>query len=134
MPAQTRFCQLCASEEGFGLLGSKPTRLHNPGDLRHSPHSQHPGDPNAIGEIDSDDDGWKDFERQAQLWAGRGLTVQQAVYEEAPPGVDGNNSAAYLAYVLAGLNQNLSAQGTEAWITADTPLSTALLIPATPSA
>ena len=122
MPAKTRFCQLCASEEGFGKLGATPTRKDNPGDLRHSPHSSHAGeDPNAIGIIDNVDDGWADFERQARLWAERGLTVQQAVYEEAPPGVDGNDSANYLAFVVAGF---------DGAATADTPLVDALKIPA----
>ena len=44
MPATTRFCQLCASEEGFGRPGVIPTTHNNPMDLRHSPHSSHAGE------------------------------------------------------------------------------------------
>jgi hypothetical protein len=123
MPAKTRFCQLCASEEGFNTLGSQPNRKHNPGDLRHSPHSSHAGeDPNAIGIIDNVDDGWADFERQARLWASRGLTLQEAIFEEAPPGgTDGNNTGAYLAFVVEGFNGAVVVQ---------TPMTEVLLIPA----
>jgi hypothetical protein len=50
----TRLAKLIATEEGFFTSGSLPQRNRNPGDLRHSPHPQHPGDANAIGVIDSD--------------------------------------------------------------------------------
>lgn len=98
----TLFVKLCATKEGYFHPDSLPARNHNPLDLRHSPHSQHPGDPNAIGDIDNDADGFADAERQAQLWADRGDTLKQAIYTEAPPGVDGNNPANYLAFVLDG--------------------------------
>lgn len=102
MPARTRFAELVGCEEGFGLLGKIPTMRHNPGDLRHSPHSGHVGErPNDIGLIDTDEHGWEDLERQLGLYAARGLSVEQAVYEFAPP-VE-NNSAAYLRFVCAGL-------------------------------
>lgn len=116
----TRFVQLCASEEGFGLRGTIPTLRHNPMDLRHSPHSEHPGDPNAVGQIDTDADGYADAERQAELWAGRGLTLRQAIYEEAPPGIpDNNNTERYLAFVAGGLG-----------VPDSTPMRQVLLIPA----
>ena len=58
----SRLAELIAREEGFGLPGKIPTTHHNPGDLRHSPHSSHdPDAPNAIGEIDNDQDGWNDL-------------------------------------------------------------------------
>jgi hypothetical protein len=98
----TKLAQLIAKEEGYGIPGDVPTRLNNPGDLRHSPHSFHTAsDANAIGQIDSVADGWADLERQLQLYADRGLTLEQAIYEFAPP--EENNSAAYLAYVCKGL-------------------------------
>jgi hypothetical protein len=117
----TLFVKLCATEEGFFIPGSLPAREHNPMDLRHSPHSEHPGDPDAIGDIDTDVDGWADAERQARLWADRGDTLQQAIYTEAPPGVDGNNAANYLAFVLEGFGGRVSP---------DTPLSQVLEIQA----
>lgn len=93
---------LISHEEGFGLAGTLPTRNHNPGDLRHSPHSEHdPGAPNAIGKIDNDADGWADLEAQLQLYAERGLTLKQLFAVYAPP--TENNTSQYEAYVLKGL-------------------------------
>jgi hypothetical protein len=108
----TRIAQLIAKREGFGVPGKIPTIRHNPGDLRHSPHSSHQGiGPDDIGIIDNDADGWADEERQLQLYAVRGLTLRQAIEEWAPKR-DGNDPEAYLAFVLQGI--------------ADTPLSEVL--------
>lgn len=99
----TLFVKLCATQEGFFLPGSLPARDHNPMDLRHAPHTEHDASaPNAIGREPDDATGFADAERQAQLWASRGDTLKQAIYTEAPPGVDGNNAAGYLAHVIAG--------------------------------
>lgn len=111
----SKLAHLIAQEEGFNVPGSVPQRDHNPGDLRHSPHSFHTGDPNGIGQIPDDADGWADLERQLHLYADRGLTLEQAIYEFAPPSE--NDSARYLAYVCNGLG-----------CTADTPVSQALEI------
>jgi hypothetical protein len=117
----TLFVKLCATEEGFFIPGSLPSRDHNPLDLRHSPHSVHQGDPDAIGDIPDDADGFADAERQAQLWAARGDTLKQAIDTEAPPGVDGNNAANYLAFVIAGFGGRVDG---------DTPMSQVLAIQA----
>jgi hypothetical protein len=99
----TRIAQLIAKREGFGKPGTIPTVRHNPGDLRHSPHSSHDGiGPNDIGKIDTDTDGWADEERQLRLYADRGLTLRQAI-ESWAPAKDGNDPAAYLQFVLEGL-------------------------------
>ena len=97
----TRLAQLIAKQEGFGIPGTVPTTHHNPGDLRASPHSSHavPGD---IGEIPDDTDGWADLERQLQIYAKLGLTLQQMINEYAPP-EDGNATSTYLQNVCAGL-------------------------------
>lgn len=108
----SKLAHLIAQEEGFNIPGSVPNRDHNPGDLRHSPHSFHAGDPNGIGQIDTDADGWADLERQLVLFADRGLTLEQAIYEFAPP--TENNTAAYLAYVCKGLGCDASAPVSEA--------------------
>jgi hypothetical protein len=98
----SKLAQLIAQEEGFGIPGDVPTRDNNPGDLRHSPHSFHIASaPDAIGQIDTVADGWADLERQLELYAQRGMTLQQAIYEFAPPAE--NNSAAYLAFICVGL-------------------------------
>jgi hypothetical protein len=116
----TKLAYLIAKQEGFFKPGSVPARDHNPGDLRHSPHSSHAaGDPNGIGVIDTDADGWTDEERQLKLYAARGLTLGQAIYEWAPQ--TENNSAQYLANVIAGFG---------GLVDADTPLSRVLEIQA----
>lgn len=94
----SKLARVMAQEEGFSVMGSVPNRDHNPLDLRHSPHSSHEGEgSNDIGIIDTDADGWADAERQLQLYASRGMTLQQMVYTLAPP--TENNSEQYLAYV-----------------------------------
>jgi hypothetical protein len=98
----TLLAQLIAQEEGFDVPGSVPNRDNNPGDLRHSPHSFHTeANPDAIGQIDTPADGWADLERQLQLYAERGMTLREAIYEFAPP-VE-NDSAQYLSFICAGL-------------------------------
>src|SRR5208283_3084446 len=116
-----RLAELIAAEEGYGIPGALPTRNHNPGDLRHSPHSFHSSDaPDAIGQIDTPADGWADLVRQLALYADPqhhpGMTVAQAIYDWAPPSE--NNSAGYLAYVVKGLG-----------VSSDTLLVDAMLIP-----
>jgi hypothetical protein len=112
----SKLAHLIAQEEGYGIPGALPTRDNNPGDLRHSPHSFHTGDPNAIGQIPTPEEGWADLERQLKLFAERGLTLQEAIYEFAPE--NENNSAAYLDFVCHGLGCG-----------ADTLVKDALLIP-----
>lgn len=99
----TKFVKLVSQMEGFGKPGMIPTTHHNPMDLRHSPHSQHTsGNPEGIGEIDTDVHGWEDGERQARIWADRGLTLEEAVTMFlAPP--NENDSKGYLRYVAGQL-------------------------------
>lgn len=97
----TLLAKLIAKEEGFFRAGTLPARNHNPGDLRHSPHSHHSGDPNAIGQIDDDAEGWADLERQLQIDAARGWTIAQAIFVWAPA-ADGNVPSQYLNDVLEG--------------------------------
>lgn len=114
----TRFVQLCAKEEGFGRAGRLPTRRNNPMDLRHSPHSSHAGiGPDDIGNIDTREHGYEDAERQARLWAARGLTLRQAIETDAP--ANENDTAAFLALLCAQLPAE-----------PDTPMRDILRIPA----
>jgi hypothetical protein len=116
----TKLAQLIAKQEGFGIPGDIPTRDNNPGDLRHSPHSSHAGEgSDDIGEIDTVADGWADLERQLQIYAKRGLTLQQMVEEYAPP-EDGNLTSTYLQNICAGLG-----------LPPSTPMAVALRIIAT---
>ena len=99
----TLLARLIARAEGFGKPGAIPTVRHNPGDLRHSPHSSHEGEgSNDIGKIDSDSDGWADLERQLQLYAARGLTLRQMVVDYYAPEIE-NDSERYLRDVCEGL-------------------------------
>ena len=115
MPAKTRLAQLIAREEGFGLAGVKPTRDHNPGDLKHAPHIY--AFDGEIGIELDDDSGWADLERQLQLYASRGMTVRNMVQIYAPPSK--NDTQMYLITLCDALA-----------IAPDSLVSDALLIPA----
>jgi hypothetical protein len=99
----SRLAQLIAKEEGYGKPGAIPTTHNNPGDLRHSPHSDHDvASPDAIGRIDTPEHGWQDLERQLHLYADRGLTLREMIIDYyAPPGE--NDSERYLKFVCDGL-------------------------------
>lgn len=125
MPPVTRFVQICSKQEGYGIPGAIPTIRNNPMNLRHSPHSSHEGiSPDDIGIIDTIEHGWEDAERQAHLWASRGLTLVGAIFTltgwtPETGEVDGNDTLAYLAYVAKGLGVSIN-----------TPMIAVLLIPA----
>lgn len=96
--------EVIAREEGYGIPGSLPTRLNNPGDLRHSPHSFHdPNTPNAIGKIANPQWGWDDLERQLRIDAGRGFSIRELIYSYCPAGVDNNDPVSYLEYVCTNV-------------------------------
>jgi hypothetical protein len=98
----SKLARLIASEEGFGIPGAVPTRDQNPGDLRHAPNASHEGEgSNDIGIEPTVADGWADLERQLELYASRDMTLQQAIYEFAPP--EENDSEQYLAFVCKGM-------------------------------
>ena len=100
--APDHLASLVAQEEGYGIPGAIPTTHNNPGDLRHSPHSDHSADaPNAIGQIDTPQDGWSDLERQLEIYAAHSMTLRAAIYAFAPP--NENNSEQYLQFVCDGL-------------------------------
>lgn len=95
----TLLARLISQEEGYGIPGAIPTVRNNPGDLRHSPHSSHTGEgANDIGIIDNPEDGWADEERQLQLYAARGLTLEEMIVDYYAPASE-NDSQAYLRFV-----------------------------------
>lgn len=100
----TLLARLIAQEEGFFRPGTIPARRHNPGDLRHSPHSMHPGNPDDIGTIGNDAEGWLDLERQLSIDAARGWTLEKTIYTWAPAGDGANNPSKYLADILRGFD------------------------------
>jgi hypothetical protein len=98
----SRLATLFAQREGFGIAGAVPTRDNNPGDLRHAPGAQHaPNDPDGIGKFDTIIEGWAALERQLELYASRGLSLEQAVFSFAPPSE--NDSQAYLDFITQRL-------------------------------
>jgi hypothetical protein len=99
----TKLALLVSKMEGFNVPNSIPQTHNNPGDLRHSPHSQHPGGPahaNDIGMIDTVEHGWEDLERQLVLDSR--MTLVQFVNSYAPA-ADHNNTQAYLKFLCDGL-------------------------------
>lgn len=122
----TKLAQLIAKEEGFFRSGTLPAVRHNPGDLRHSPHSQHPGGlahKDDIGTIGTDADGWADLDRQLHIFADLKLTLAEAIYRWAPPS-DGNDTSRYLSDVIAGFHGGVPA------VVGSTPLAVVLTIQA----
>jgi hypothetical protein len=112
----TKLAELMSKMEGFGVPGAIPTVRNNPLDLRHGPNAAHPADdPDGIGYYATVELGWADGERQLRLYAMREMTLQEAIYEFAPPGE--NDSDSYLAFVVSGLG-----------CAPDTPMAEALLI------
>lgn len=94
--------QLIAKREGFYIPGSIPRRRHNPGDLTHAPAEHHPADaPDSIGSFGNVKKGWASLNRQLGIFAGRNLTLQQAIDEYAPASVPGNDPVAYVQYLCA---------------------------------
>ena len=70
--AIVRFAQAIAFAEGFGIPGTVPTRLHNPGDLKASSVPSVGADAQGHLRFASDADGWLALYRQlALIVAGR---------------------------------------------------------------
>jgi hypothetical protein len=100
----TLLARLMSKEEGWNILGSVPQRQNNPGDLRHAPGETHPaGAPDSVGSFATEEEGWAALERQLEIDAGRGLTLEEMINEYAPPS-DNNNTPAYLAFICQGGN------------------------------
>jgi hypothetical protein len=92
--------EMMALREGWGAKPDNlPTRQNNPLDLMHAPLESHPeGAPNSIGSFQTPADGWEAGLRQCQLWASRGLTVEQAMAIQAPAAA-GNDTAGYIIFI-----------------------------------
>jgi len=90
------------------MEGSKPTDLNyrnnNPGNLRYNPlHPEYTPNAVGVGEMGfaryaSWDDGVRDLDRQIQLDASRGLTLESFIYKFAPSSE--NNTQNYLSYLI----------------------------------
>jgi hypothetical protein len=121
MASRYKLGLVIAHEEGFDKPGTLPSRRHNPGDLRHSPHSEHPGGPahaNDVGTIDTDEHGWQDLDRQLEIYAREKLTLRSMIALYAPP-TDDNDTSRYLRDVCAAMGMS-----------PDTPVSDALKVAA----
>lgn len=119
----TKLATLIAKMEGYGKPGAVPTTHNNPGDLRHSPHSQHLGGPahkDDIGQIDTIEDGWQDLDFELQLISGQyphlslldfvqgqrtqsGIVVQGGYPGWAPAGDGANRPVVYAQFLASEL-------------------------------
>ena len=107
-----------AKVEGF-YPGSRAYRNNNPGNLRDvrrpdgrwSIWPSLPHDAGGFPQFASAADGWAALKRDLQIKAGRGLTLEQAISQYAPPSE--NDTAAYIRNVSASLG-----------VASDVPLST----------
>jgi len=135
----TKLATLIAKMEGYGKPGAIPTVRNNPGDLRHSPHSEHPGGPahkDDIGTIDTPEHGWEDLDFEITLIlkehprltlhdfvAGQRVqdgTIVPGGYPGWAPAGDGSNQPMiYSRYLATGLGLSIS-----------DPLAIAVTIPA----
>lgn len=94
--------------EGYNVSGSIAQRNNNPGNLRSG--SGQIATANGFAVFASPEAGWAALDRQIQLDASRGLTLEQFIYKYAPPSE--NDSARYLQFVTSNLG-----------VSPDTPLS-----------
>lgn len=131
---KTLLCYLMSRMEGYGIPGAIPTVRNNPLDLRHSPHSFHyEAFPNDIGWIDTIEHGWQDAERQLQLWAAMGLSLEGMVKmalgiplnaDISTTNPDHNNGVIYLSYLTKGMHMSTSTPVSEALEILYSPLLT----------
>jgi hypothetical protein len=99
--------QAIAKREGFGIPGTVPTRLNNPGDLMYAhqdgalPHgvTGTDGRLRVYAAFASVMDGWRALYNQIRLDAGRGLTLAEFIGKYAPA-TDHNNTSSYLSFVM----------------------------------
>lgn len=143
MPSKYLFVQLCARAEGFGEPGKIPTIRNNPMDLRHAPGMQHtPDAPDAIGSAPDEKTGWSWADRQAEIWASRGLTLGQAIDKqlgiarnaigEVLGNPDNNAWEPYLDLVMQGLECAWAEERYGDWQGSATPMTSVLKVPAIP--
>lgn len=97
-----RIVELFAQREGWDLPGDLPTRQNNPLDLMHAPGESHPANaPESIGSFETPADGWQAGIIQLNRWAGRGLSIAQAITLQAPPAT--NDTQSYISFVCKNL-------------------------------
>jgi len=108
--------QAIAQMEGFNTPGSVAQRNNNPGNLTASPYAT--GNVNGYSVFPDAQTGWQALDYQLQLYADRGLTLEDlftgtqpganAAYPNgfpgyAPAGQTGNDPTSYLSYVVSQL-------------------------------
>jgi hypothetical protein len=97
--------QAIATMEGFNVSGSVAQRNNNPGNLTASPYAT--GNVNGYSVFPSADVGWQALDYQLQLYANRGLTLEQMVNIYAPSGntpmTQGNDPNNYLNFLTSQL-------------------------------
>ena len=109
----TTLANLIARMEGWGRTGVWATLNNNPGNLRNVGQAGVIGTSGGYAVFGSPEAGWAALERDLQLKAARGDTVQSMIYAYAPPSQ--NDTANYLSFLTSGLG-----------VPASTPLSQVL--------
>ena len=101
-----QLAQAIANMEGFNVSGSVAQRNNNPGNLTASPYAT--GNVNGYSVFPDAATGWEALNYQLQLYAGRGLTLEEMINIYAPASngsamTAGNDPNNYLNYVTSQL-------------------------------
>jgi hypothetical protein len=106
----TTLATLIAQMEGWLVSGSLAQINNNPGNLRYVGQAGATGSYKGYATFSTPEAGWAALERQLQLDAASGDTLQKFINEYAPPSE--NDTSNYLQYLVSGLG-----------VSASTPLS-----------
>jgi hypothetical protein len=97
---------LIARMEGYYVPGTIAQENHNPGNLRYAGQTGAIGQNKGYAVFASDDAGWAALNRQLELNASRGDTLEQFINRYAPPSE--NDTTNYLQYLVKGLGVGAS--------------------------
>jgi hypothetical protein len=97
---------LIARMEGYYVPGTIAQTNHNPGNLRYAGQTGAIGQNKGYAVFASDDAGWAALNRQLELNASRGDTLEQFINRYAPPSE--NDTTNYLQYLVKGLGVGAS--------------------------
>lgn len=105
----SEWARAIAAFEGWGKSGSLAQRNNNPGNLRYAGQSGAVQGERGFAKFSTPEAGWAALERQLGLYVARDpnktLAQQMAVYA---PSLDGNDPAAYAAYVAKRLGASVT--------------------------
>ena len=97
----TTLATLIAHMEGWGSSGVPATLNNNPGNLRYAGQREATGQAYGFAVFPTPEAGWRALERQLQLDAAAGDTLEKFIYEYAPP--KENKTSNYLQFLVSNL-------------------------------